>query len=103
MACLPWVGREQIGAKDDQRCQWEEQTEAHKERTLRSNENKMSDGGRERALIGAEAWNSFQQWSARRSAVRSIAWLDGLRGFMTSVRIVPRNSADNRAASRGLC
>ena len=41
-----------------------------------SNENKMSDGGRDRASIGAKVWKSSQKWSAQRSAVRSIAWLD---------------------------
>ena len=35
----------------------------------------MSDGGRERASLGMEVWKSSQKWSARRSAVRSIAWL----------------------------
>ena len=43
-----------------------------------SNENKMSDGGRERASLGVEVWKSSQKWSAQRSAVRSIAWLDAL-------------------------
>jgi len=41
----------------------------------RSNENKMSDGGRERALLGVEVLKSSQKWSIQRSAVRSIAWL----------------------------
>ena len=41
-----------------------------------SNENKMSDGGRDRALLGVEVWKSSQKWSVQRSAVRSIAWLD---------------------------
>ena len=36
----------------------------------------MSDGGRDRASLGVEVWKSSQKWSARRSAVRSIAWLD---------------------------
>jgi hypothetical protein len=36
----------------------------------------MSDGGRNRALLGAEVWKSFQKGSVQRSAVRSIAWLD---------------------------
>ena len=36
----------------------------------------MSDGGRERASLGAEVWKSSQKWSVQRSAVRSIAWLD---------------------------
>ena len=41
-----------------------------------SNENKMSDGWRERASLGVEVWKSSQKWRARRPAVRSIAWLD---------------------------
>jgi hypothetical protein len=41
----------------------------------RSNENKMSDGGRGCASLGMNGWRSSQKWSARRSAVRSIAWL----------------------------
>jgi hypothetical protein len=48
----------------------------------RSNENKMSDGGRERASLGVELWKSSQMWDAHRSAVCSIAWLGLLRGFM---------------------
>ena len=44
----------------------------------RSNETKMSDGGRERASLGVKVWKSSQNWSVQRSAVRSIAWLDGL-------------------------
>src|SRR2546423_3195768 len=46
------------------------------ERAQPSNENKMSDGGRGRALLGVEVWKSSQKWSAQRSAVRSIARLD---------------------------
>ena len=42
----------------------------------RSNENKMSDGGRERASVGVKVWKSYQNVDAERSAVRSIAWLD---------------------------
>jgi hypothetical protein len=42
---------------------------------LSSNENKMSDGGRERVSLGVKMWKSSQKWSAQRSAVRSIAWL----------------------------
>jgi hypothetical protein len=38
----------------------------------------MSDGGRGRASLGGELWKSSQKWSVRRSAVRSIAWLDVL-------------------------
>src|SRR5438270_5360450 len=45
------------------------------------NENKMSDGGRRRALLGVKVRKSSQKWSVRRSAVRSIAWL-GLCGFI---------------------
>src|SRR5206468_11784853 len=44
------------------------------------NENKMSDGGRERASLGMGVCKSSQTWNVRRSAVRSIAWL-GLYGF----------------------
>jgi hypothetical protein len=40
------------------------------------NENKMSDGGRWRALLGEGMWKSSQKLSVQRSAVRSIAWLD---------------------------
>ena len=40
------------------------------------NENKMSDGGRQRASLGVEVWKSSQMLNAERSAVRSIAWLD---------------------------
>jgi hypothetical protein len=43
-----------------------------------SNENKMSDGGRGRALLGVKVWKSSQKWNAQRSAVRSIASLDVL-------------------------
>jgi hypothetical protein len=45
----------------------------------RPNENKISDGGRERASLGVEGWKSSQMWSVPRSAVRSIAWLDAFR------------------------
>jgi hypothetical protein len=45
-------------------------------RVYASNENKMSDGGRERASLGVGVLKSSQKWSAQRSAVRSIAWLD---------------------------
>jgi hypothetical protein len=37
----------------------------------------MSDGGRERASLEVKVWKSSQKWSGQRSAVRSIAWLDG--------------------------
>src|SRR4051812_7143753 len=42
---------------------------------MRPNENKMSDGERDRSLLGAEVWKSSQKWSVQRCAVRSIAWL----------------------------
>ena len=47
--------------------------EATKERWSASNENKMSDGGRDRASFGLGVWESSQKWSAQRSAVRFIA------------------------------
>src|SRR5262245_46529573 len=51
-----------------------------------SNENKMSDGGRGSALLGMKVWESYQKWSARRSAVRSIAWLSlGRASLMVKV------------------
>ena len=58
-----------------------------------SNENKMSDGGRGRASLGVEGWKSSQKWSAQRSAVRSIAWLDAcdashLRACKTTVSML---------------
>src|SRR5438552_13204316 len=42
---------------------------------MRPNETKMSDGGRGRASLGVKVWKSSQEWSVRRSAVRSSAWL----------------------------
>jgi len=48
-----------------------------------SNETEMSDGGRERVSLGVEVWKPSQKWSVRRSAVRSIAWLDATRGFIS--------------------
>src|SRR5207237_317339 len=48
------------------------------------NENKMSDGGQERASLGVEVRKSSQEWSVQRSAVRSIAWL----GLFTFVDIL---------------
>jgi hypothetical protein len=47
----------------------------HTRAAYSSNENKMSDGGRERGLLGVKAWKSYQMWSVQRSVVRSIAWL----------------------------
>ena len=47
----------------------------------------MSDGGRERASLGVEVWKSFQNWSAQRSAVRSIAWSIGRLGDSAKARL----------------
>ena len=55
-------------------------------RVFRPNENKMSDGGRERASLGVEVWKSSQNLSAQRSAVRSIAWL-GEMGELLDPRV----------------
>jgi hypothetical protein len=41
-----------------------------------SNENKISDGHRERVLFVLKLFQSSQNVNARRVAVRSIAWLD---------------------------
>jgi hypothetical protein len=41
----------------------------------------MSDGGRGRASLGVGGLKSSQKWSAQRSAVRSIAWLDALESL----------------------
>src|SRR5256885_1211685 len=49
--------------------------ENHNALQHRSNENKMSDGGRGRAFV-VEMWKSSQMSSGQRSVVRSIAWLD---------------------------
>jgi hypothetical protein len=67
------VKEKEMSARDD-RADPQSATKARCE-AHRSNENKMSDGGRERASLGVEVWKSSQKWSARRSAVRSIAWL----------------------------
>jgi hypothetical protein len=50
-----------------------------------STENKMSDGGRERASLGVEVWKSSQKLSVQRSAVRSIVWLGASGGFIAVV------------------
>jgi hypothetical protein len=57
---------------------------------MRSNENKMSDGGRGRVSLGVKVWKSSQKWNVQRSAsllanafgVRSIAWLGLLGGLV---------------------
>ncbi len=43
----------------------------HRMGNVPSNENKMSDGGRERESIGVEVWKSFQKWGV--TAVRRFA------------------------------
>src|SRR5215472_6058136 len=58
---------------------------------LQPNENKMSDGGRERASLGVKVWKSFQKWSAQRSAVRSIAWLGPSAERTWSLRQLPHH------------
>ena len=52
-------------------------------RMISPNENKMSDGGRDRASLGVGVWRSSQKWRVRRSDVRSIAWL----GLTCSIRV----------------
>ncbi len=54
-----------------------------------SNENKISDGGRERASLGVKAWKSSQKWNVQRSAVRSIVWLGDGRSFADCGTILP--------------
>ena len=49
------------------------------------NENKMSDGGRERASPGVKVWKSSQSVDAARFAVRSIAWL----GLLLLTELMP--------------
>src|SRR3954451_2552413 len=46
----------------------------------------MRDGGRGRASLGVEVGKSSQKWSVQRSAVRSIAWLDLLVGWITEAK-----------------
>jgi hypothetical protein len=63
------------------------------------NENKMSDGGRNRTSLGVNMWKSSQKWSAQRSAVRSIAWLDGWRGYI--IDVLEQYSICDRITSQG--
>ena len=65
------MGKHLISAAMQPNWSWPDQCGANSA----SNENKMSDGGRGRALLGVEGWNSSQKWVVQRSAVRSIAWL----------------------------
>jgi hypothetical protein len=90
------------------------QDRVERERAHRSNENKMSDGGRGRASLEVEVWKSFQKWSVQRSAVRSIAWL-GLRKAKCAhitdenipllIKFICRNLPDDRECScrSGIC
>ena len=52
----------------------------------------MSDGGRERVSLGVNMWKSYQKWSVRRSAVRSIAWLDVIVSYRLRQARSPRVS-----------
>ena len=58
-------------------CVWRDIELWHHEEAweMEPNENKMSDGGRDRSLLGVDVWKSSQILSVQRSAVRSIAWL----------------------------
>ena len=64
---------------------YEAEHRGEREDAHRPNENKMSDGGRERASLAVKVWKSSQEWNAQRSAVRSIAWLDAVRRMVASV------------------
>jgi hypothetical protein len=56
----------------------------------------MSDGGRDRASLGVGVRKSSHEWSVRRSAVRSIAWLDVWRNSeLDNDKIkVPKNNGE---------
>ena len=81
MSGMEYRERRDKSSQTKQRGNDETQDEPDMPHGMRSNENKMSDGGRGRTSIGVEVWKSSQKWSVRRSAVRSIAWL-GLCGFI---------------------
>jgi hypothetical protein len=49
----------------------------------------MSDGGRARPSLGVEMWKPSQKWSEQRSAVRSIAGLDGDHGVFAASVLIP--------------
>jgi hypothetical protein len=72
-------------------CLGYEQERNREQSVHRPNENKMSDGGRDRASLGVEFWKSSQMWSVQRSAVRSIAWLD--RSHMATVNYASYDEA----------
>lgn len=60
----------------------------------------MNDGGRERASLGVEVWESSQMWRVQRSVVRSIAWLgvgvESSRRLEQSTPPAETTLADNR-------
>src|SRR5262249_10393376 len=66
-----------------------------------SNENKMSDGGRDRASLGIKMWKSSQKWTVQRSAVRSIAWL-GVSGLADHVEYEVRLGKHRHVAAVAL-
>ena len=78
-------------------------------RMMSLNENKMSDGGLEHASLGENVSKSSQNVDAQRSAVRSIAWLDGwVESWVkdeiglsdeNAVPILPMNSGAHSAPS----
>ena len=72
-----------------------EKTSLTDECTNSPNENKMSDGGRGRASLGVEGWKSSQKWSVRRSAVRSIVWLDAARAMSSRRRMRPQQKTES--------
>ena len=55
----------------------------------------MSDGGRGRASLAVEVWKSSQNVGVRRSAVRSIAWLDRSRGDDPELKANERGQSDD--------
>src|SRR4051794_39103807 len=79
--CVKWTTQQQTSGSTTRMSKGTTKTHTSvrlSRRSLTSNENKMSDGGRERASLGVEVWKSSQELSVRRSAVRSIAWLDAV-------------------------
>jgi len=73
---------DRMAAVEKERCGYQSDRNRHQHPRIytirisarhRSNENKMSDGGRNRASLGVGVWKSSQKWSVQRSAVRSIA------------------------------
>ena len=60
----------------------------------------MSDGGRDRAALGVRAWKAYQEWSAQRTAVRSIDRLGGTRQHL-SVNPSDQQYQSNEAKQNG--